>query len=183
MQLLSKILFVSLSGLAVAAPVEQPALPHGVEKIFISPPAGIDISKHQSPPSNFNVTEAKSINRFSGDGKLAKRDANAHVILYDNFYFGGESEELSLTPTGGAILVEWYGKMNDRTSSLKVGSDAYPGKKCHFSADYWYDNSGLHCSGVTLEATVFGGPSIQSVDVLGGDLNDKISCIWCEQVW
>ncbi|KAK6515150.1 hypothetical protein TWF506_007495 [Arthrobotrys conoides] len=175
MQILSKIIVIGLglAGIsnALPAPTETgsaPALTTG----YLAPPPGFDTSKHKTPPKGFTPPKLTGLQK-------RQYDAYAHVVLCDNWYFGGQCDTYDITPNGQPWLLSWLGNMNDRTSSFKVYTNGNPGKVCRLFLDYYFDGSGnLKCSGAYYEAGVTNGNVVVG-DALQGYWNDAISCGLC----
>ncbi|KAK6336929.1 hypothetical protein TWF718_009718 [Orbilia javanica] len=184
MQYLSKIIAIGLglTGIANALPApaettSEPALKTG----YLAPPPGLDTSKHKTPPKGFKPPKVVVSVSPVSNGGLQKRqsDPYAHVVLCDNWYFGGQCDDYAVTPNGQPWLVSWFGNMNDRTSSFVVYTNGNPGKVCRLFLDYYYDSSGrLQCSGGYYEAGVT-TYNVVTADALQGSWNDAISCGLC----
>ncbi|TGJ72403.1 hypothetical protein EYR41_004299 [Orbilia oligospora] len=184
MQFLSKIILIGLglTGIsnALPAPTEtdsSPALRTG----YLAPPPGLDTSKHKTPPKGFVPPKVVVDVSPADKASLQKRqsDPYVHVVLCDNWYFGGQCDDYTISPNGQPWILSWFGNMNDRTSSFKVYTNGNPGKVCQLYLDYYYDSYGnLKCSGSFFEvgATTY---NWGYNDALQGGLNDAISCGLC----
>ncbi|KAK6542369.1 hypothetical protein TWF694_006327 [Orbilia ellipsospora] len=187
MQLLSKTFLFALVGYAAAVPA--PATPSKAGRITygnIPAPPGLDISKHKTPPPEFNITtyhaQVKKGHAKKPGNELEKRDPSiARLFLFDNWNYGGEVVELDVVPNSYPFLIQWYTDLDDRVSSFVLSSDSYPEKACTLAKDYYWDGNGnVQCSGTTITVwSGYGSPSSDAIPALVGDLNDALSCVWC----
>ncbi|EPS38039.1 hypothetical protein H072_8246 [Dactylellina haptotyla CBS 200.50] len=178
------LLGLSFVGFVQARPRPETTNPAGILTTgYSAPPPGFDTSKHKTPPDGFIIPNDIVISATPWNNTdLLKRqvikDLTVHVVLCDNWFFGGQCVDYSIQPNAQTALLSWWGNMNDRTSSFRVYVPSLTWARCRLFLDYYYDSNGPVCSGAYFDSWV--SPGFDSYnDALQNPYNDAISCLYC----